>query len=69
MVSVVLCPRAAQMIRICSGDAARTLHDQVRAEDTHSGDADTRLGGTIGGTQTGEDDGDGAAHGTEEGLD
>jgi hypothetical protein len=47
----------------------RTLDDQVRAEDTHSSDTDTRLGGTVRGTKTGEDNGAGAAHGTEEGLD
>lgn len=45
-----------------------TLHDEVRAEDTHGGDTDPRLGGTVGGTQAGEDDGAGAAHGTKEGL-
>ena len=45
-----------------------TLHNKVRAKHTHGGDADTRLGGTIGGTQAGEDDGAGAAHRTEEGL-
>lgn len=46
----------------------RTLDDQVRAEDTHSRDTDTGLCGTVGGTQAGEDNGDGATHGSEEGL-
>lgn len=45
-----------------------TLHDKVRAENTHGSDADTRLGGTVGGTQAGEDDGAGATHGAKEGL-
>lgn len=46
----------------------RTLHDKIRAENTHGGNADTRLGGTVRGTQAGEDNGTGAAHGTEERL-
>lgn len=45
-----------------------TLDDQIRAEDTHSGDTNTRLGGTVGGTQASEDDGTGATHGAKEGL-
>lgn len=46
----------------------RTLDDEVRAEDTHGGDTNTRLGGTVRGAQAGKDDGAGAAHGTKEGL-
>lgn len=46
----------------------RTLDDQVGPEDTHGGDTDTRLGRAVGGAHAGEDDGAGAAHGTEEGL-
>lgn len=45
-----------------------TLDDQVRTEDTHSRDTNTSLGGTVGSTKAGEDNGGGAAHGTEEGL-
>jgi hypothetical protein len=45
-----------------------TLDDQIRPEDTHGADTDTGLGGTVRGTEAGEDDGCGAAHGTEEGL-
>ena len=45
-----------------------TLDDQVRAEDTHGRDTNTSLGGTVGSTKAGEDNGGGAAHGTEEGL-
>ena len=48
--------------------ARLTLDDQVRAQDTHGSDTNTRLGGTVRGTQAGEDDSGGAAHGTEEGL-
>lgn len=47
---------------------SRTLHDQVGPENTHGGDTDTSLCGSICGTEAGEDDGAGAAHGTEEGL-
>lgn len=47
---------------------SRTLDDKIGSEDTHGSDTDTRLGGTVGGTETGEDDGAGAAHSTEEGL-
>ena len=46
-----------------------TLDDKVRAENTHGSNTDTRLGGTVRGTQAGEDNGTGATHGTEEGLD
>lgn len=45
-----------------------TLDDQIRAENTHSGDTNTRLGGTVGGAQASEDDGTGATHGAKEGL-
>ena len=45
-----------------------TLDDQVRAEDTHGRDTNTGLGGTVGSTKAGKDNGGGAAHGTEEGL-
>lgn len=43
------------------------LDDKVRAEDTHGGDTDTRLGGTVGGAQACEDNGTGATHGAKEG--
>jgi hypothetical protein len=46
----------------------RTLDDQVRAEDTHGRHANTGLGGSVGGTETREDDGGCAAHRAEEGL-
>lgn len=46
----------------------RTLHDKIRAKNTHRRNTDTRLGGTVRSTQAGEDDSAGAAHGTEEGL-
>ena len=49
-------------------DKRHTLHDEIRAENTHGRDTDTGLGGTVGGTQAREDNGAGAAHGTEEGL-
>lgn len=45
-----------------------TLYDQVRSENTHRRDTDTGLGGSIGSSQAGEDNGSRAAHGTEEGL-
>ena len=48
--------------------ARLTLDDQVRAKDTHGRDTNTSLGGTVGSTKAGEDNGGGAAHGTEEGL-
>lgn len=46
----------------------RTLDDEIRAKDTHGGDSDTRLGGTVRSAKAGEDNGAGAAHDTEEGL-
>lgn len=46
----------------------RTLDDEIRTEDTHGGNTNTRLGSAVGGTQAGEDNGAGAAHGTKEGL-
>lgn len=46
----------------------RTLDDQVRPQNTHSGDTDTRLRRAVGSTQAGEDDGRRAAHGAKEGL-
>lgn len=46
----------------------RTLDDKVRAENTHGGNTNTRLGGTVRGTQAGEDNGTGATHGAKEGL-
>jgi hypothetical protein len=45
------------------------LDNQVRSEDSHSTNTDTSLGGTIGGSEAGEDDGGGATQRTEEGLD
>lgn len=45
-----------------------TLDDQVRTKDTHGRDTNTSLGGTVGSTKAGEDNGGGAAHGTKEGL-
>lgn len=45
-----------------------TLDDQVGAKNTHGSNANTRLGGTVRGTQAGEDDGNGATHGSKEGL-
>ena len=45
-----------------------TLDDQIRSENTHSTDTDTRLGSTICSTETGEDNGGSATHGTEEWL-
>ena len=46
----------------------RTLDNQVRSEDGHSTDTDTSLGGSIGSSEAGEDDGRGATKGTEERL-
>lgn len=46
----------------------RTLDDEIRAEDTHSGDTNTRLGSTVGGAKAGEDNGASAAHDTKEWL-
>lgn len=45
-----------------------TLHDEIRAKNTHGGDTNTRLGSAVGGTQAGEDDGASAAHRAKEGL-
>jgi len=42
------------------------LDDQVRSEDTHGADTDTRFRGAIGSTEAGEDDGRRAAHSPEE---
>jgi hypothetical protein len=50
-----------------SGNRRRTLHDEVRSENTHGSDTDTGLCGTVSGTQTGEDNGTGATHSTKEG--
>lgn len=46
----------------------RTLDDQVRSEDTHGSDTNTRLGGTVRGTQACEDDSRRATHSTKEWL-
>ena len=35
----------------------RTLDDEVRSENTHGCDTDTRLGGAVGGAEAGEDNG------------
>lgn len=48
-------------------DGNDVLDDQIRAEDTHGRDTNTSLGGTVGSTKAGEDNGGGAAHSTEEG--
>ena len=48
-------------------DGDDVLDDEVGAENTHSSNTDTGLGGTVRGTQAGEDDSAGATHGTEEG--
>jgi hypothetical protein len=45
-----------------------TLNDQIRSKNTHSTDTDTGLGSTVRSTETGEDNGGSAAHGTEEWL-
>jgi len=42
------------------------LHHQLRSEDTHGHDTNTGLGGTVGGTKVGEDDGGGDPHESEE---
>lgn len=47
---------------------SRTLDDKIGSEDTHGSDTNTGLGGSVRGTKAGEDDGAGAAHSTEEGL-
>ena len=46
----------------------RTLDDQVRPEDTHGGNTNTGLCGTVGGTEAGEDDGGHASHRSKERL-
>ena len=48
-------------------DGDDTSHDAVGGVDTEVGEADAGLGGTVGGTEVGEDEGGGAAHSTEEG--
>jgi len=48
--------------------SVHTLDNQIRAEDTHGRNTDTGLCGTVSSTETGEDDGGCAPHGTEEGL-
>lgn len=48
--------------------ASRTLNDQIGTEDSHAAHTDTGLGGTVGSTKAGEDDGGRAAQRTEEGL-
>jgi hypothetical protein len=42
-------------------DGYDTLHHQIRPEDRHGRDTDTRLGGTVSGSDTGEGDGGAAA--------
>ncbi len=49
-------------------EGGRTLDDEIRSENTHGGNTDTRLGSSVRGTKAGEDDGCSAAHGTEERL-
>ena len=46
----------------------RTLDDEIRSENTHGSNTDTRLGSSVRGAKAGEDDGCSAAHGAEEGL-
>jgi hypothetical protein len=48
-------------------DGDNVLDDEVRAEDTHGRDTDTRLGSTVGSAKAGEDNGASATHGTKEG--
>ena len=45
-----------------------TLDDEIGSKDTHGRDTDAGLCGSIGGAEAGEDNGGGAAHGTEKGL-
>lgn len=45
-----------------------TLDDQIRSENTHGADSDTRLGSSICGTKASEDNGWGTSHGTKEWL-
>lgn len=54
--------------RLLGTGVRHTLHDKIGSENTHGGDTNTGLGGTVGGAHAGEDDGGGAAHGAEEGL-
>lgn len=54
--------------RILDAEGKRTLHNQVRPEDTHGRNTDARLGGTVGSAEAGEDDGGHAPHRAEEGL-
>lgn len=51
-----------------SSRVPHTLHDEIRSENTHCSNANAGLGGSVGSTEAGEDDGCGAAHGAEEGL-
>lgn len=46
----------------------RTLDNEIRPQDTHGGDTDTSLCGTVGSAEAGEDDGARAAHCSEERL-
>lgn len=46
----------------------RTLDDQIWTEDTHCGNSNTGLCGSVCRTEAGEDDGCCAAHRSEEGL-
>lgn len=57
------------LIVMLAGQLSHTLHDEIGSQDTHGGDADAGLCGTVSSTHAGEDDGRGAAHGTKEGLD
>jgi len=47
-------------------DGNDALHHEIRSEDTHGRDTDARLGGTVTGTDTCEDDGRHGTHGAEE---
>lgn len=46
----------------------RTLDNQVRPQDGHPANTDTSFGGSIGSSETGEDDSRGASQCTEKGL-
>jgi len=48
-------------------DGNDVLDNQVRPEDTHGGDTNAGLGGTVGSAEAGEDDGGHAAHRSKEG--
>jgi hypothetical protein len=50
------------------GGEGRTSNNQVRSENGHTADTNAGFGGSIGGTEAGEDDGGGAAEGAEERL-